>query len=143
MKAYRQKKIWLDENHRKYCIAKLYKEKIDMQNDYKERSPNDQNHYKCLGVHSPYEKLKVNKNGSMALSNETGTVNLCMQHCGAGVVSHEFLHAVLWAYKHKRRKKQYPIIIKDMAEEEDVLHNLTYAIQQFYKWYWKIEKYLK
>jgi hypothetical protein len=143
MRKYRSKKIWLDENHKWYCYVRLYREKIDMQNDYKKRSPNDTNHYKTLGVHNGYVLLKYAKNGGLKYINETGTVHLCIKHCGAGIVSHEFMHAVLWAYKHNRNKEQYPILIKNMVEEEKILHMLTYSVQQFYRWYWQIVKLMK
>lgn len=72
-----------------------------------------------------------------ALKGETGTVFLSVEDCGAGIISHEFMHAVLWAYKHTKNKKQYPIVIKNMKEEEVILHNHTFVVQQFYKWYWR------
>lgn len=86
-----------------------------------------------LGVHCPYEKYRGRK-----LSPETGTVFLAVEYCGAGIVSHELLHAVLWAHKHKRNKRQYPIVIENMRQEENILHNHTYAVEQFYRWYWKV-----
>ena len=130
----RWKKIFLNERHTKYCIVKLYNTKLLMQQAYKEFKSKDDNHYKVLGVHCPYEKFNGNK-----LSKETGTVFLNLDHCGAGIVCHELAHAVLWAHKHKRNKKQYPIVLKNMKDEEVVLHNLTGAIAQFYAWYWTIE----
>lgn len=88
-----------------------------------------------LGVSLHYEIYCGRK-----VKNDTGKVLLSLQDCGAGLVSHELLHAVLWAYKHKRSKKQYPIVIKNMNEEEKILQNHTYAVKQFYNWYWKVIK---
>jgi hypothetical protein len=106
-----------------------------MQDYYKkhcaDRGLKDKGHYNVSGVSLHYENRVNGK-----CQPETGTVLLCLDHCGAGVVSHEFLHAVLWAYKHRKNKKQYPIIIKNMREEEDILQNHTFAVTQFYNWYW-------
>lgn len=74
------------------------------------------------------------------LSGEVATVFLSCQNAGAGIVSHELLHAVLYAYKYKKNKKQYPIIIRSMNEEDKILRNHTFAIIQFYKWFWKVTK---
>jgi hypothetical protein len=143
MKMYRQKKIWTDKKKGKYCIVKLFKTKIDMQNAYKDRCPSDTQHYRCLGAHNAYEKVKVESDGEMTTMNETGTVFLNLEFCGAGIVSHELMHAVLWAHGHKKNKKQYPIVIKNMKQEEAILQNHTIAVIDFYKWYWKIEKQFK
>ena len=109
-----------------------------MQDHYYKLQPDDSNHYECQGVSLHYEKIDVEGNKT---SPETGTVLLHFGSCGAGTVSHELLHATLWAYKHRKGKKQYPIIIKDMDEEEVILRNHTEAVRQFYIWYWKVRGY--
>lgn len=114
-----------------------------MQEAYKKFRPQDRNHFKVSGCHCGYELLKVRRGKKTRLSKDTGTVFLSFGHCGAGVVTHELAHAILWAHRHKRGKQQYPIVIKNMKEEEEILYNLTYAIRQFYTWYWKIEKEFK
>lgn len=140
---YKRKRIYLNKKKTRYCTVKLYADKLQMQNDLKKNLSGKLDYYKCLGLHHAYTRLLIKKNGTVNLIPETGTVYLCLQHCGAGIVSHEFLHAVLWAWKHKRNKKQYPIVIKNMKQEEEVLHNHTDAVSHFYDWYWKVEKILR
>lgn len=139
MKVYRKKKVWLNIKHTKYCWVRLYRDKYEMQCFYKDycdrRGNDDKNHFKVFGVSLHYIRVK----GKVA-HPETGIVLLCVKHTGAGVVSHELLHAVLWAHKHHARKQQYPIVIKNIKDEEELLHNHSYAINQFYTWYWKIIK---
>lgn len=141
----RRKRIYLNEGHTKYCIVRLFQRKIDMQEAYKIRCPKDLDHYSVLGAHNAYNRVKINKDSSETFSNEIGTIFLNLDNCGAGIVAHEFGHAVLWAYKHPngKCKKQYPIIIKSMDDEEEILYHLTYAISQFYIWYWKVVKEFK
>jgi hypothetical protein len=139
----RWKKIWMNEGHTKYCIVKLYKTQKLMQEAYQNFKPQDKNQDKVSGVHCGYEKFTISKNGKENLSKETGTVFLNIKCCGAGVVSHEFAHAVLWAHKHKKNKNQYPIVIKNMDDEEEILYHLTHAVQQFYNWFWTIKKKFK
>lgn len=76
----------------------------------------------------------------MRQKNETGTILLSLEYCGAGIVTHEIMHGILWARKNGFKKQQYPIVIKTMEEEENILQDFTYAVQFFYNWYWKIDK---
>lgn len=140
---YRKKRIYLNEGHTKYCIVKVYKDKLKMQQAYFEFQPGDDRHFFVAGVHCAYDTLKQDKKGKWVCGPETGTVFMCYEQCGAGVVSHELLHAVLWAHKHKKNKKKYPIIIRNMDDEEEVLYHLTYAVKQFYNWLYEIEKWFK
>jgi hypothetical protein len=140
---HRKKRIYLNRKRTKYCTVKLYKDKKEMQAAMKSECGQRGSYKDIWGLHHAYDRILVPKKGRSKLLPETGTVYLCIRHCGAGVVSHELLHAVLWAWKHKRGKKQYPIVIKDMKEEEEVLHNHTDAVRDFYTWYWKIEKSLR
>jgi hypothetical protein len=152
----KQKKIYLNTDKTLYCIAKLFKKKKNMQEAYKKFSPNDKNHFKVLGAHRAYEKwlvskkpkIRVSKKGVVkafmstklkGIETETGTLFLSLEDCGASVISHEIMHAVLWANKFKKYKKQYPITIKSMEEEERILYNFSFAIRQFYNWYWEIK----
>jgi hypothetical protein len=133
------KRIYFDKTKsNKYFVAKLFKTKKQMQDAYKKASPKDDGHYKVLGVHQAYKKYSTN--GTKGISPETGTVFLSLENCGAGIVCHEIMHAVLWGRGHKKYKKQYPIIIKNMVEEEKMLHAFTRCIIQFYDWYWKVKK---
>lgn len=136
----KKKKIFLNTDKTKYCWVKLFKTKKEMQAAYKKFKPQDGNHDEVLGVHCGYEKWIVKKGKKTICHPETGIVFLSKENCGAGVVTHELMHAILWARGHKMHKRQHPIVIKSMEEEEAMLHNHTYAVMQFYDWYWKIEK---
>jgi len=149
MKNYKEKKVYLDlwstnkrrKTSKKYCLVRIYNSKKDVQNSFKEYlkqgGRKEKVNKNLVGVHNGYEKFKI---GSKKPLPETGTVRLCKQNLGAGVVTHELMHAVLWSRIHSTKNNQYPIIIKSMKEEEEILGNHTLAVQQFYKWYWKIEK---
>lgn len=137
----RTKRIYLNTKKTKYCIVRLFKRNNEMQLSYdKHKSNNGKG--KVLGAHCGYEKYTTSQ-PRWGVLPETGTVFLSLENCGAGVVTHELMHAVLWAWKHKRLKNQYPIVIKNMNQEEEVLHNQTYAVHQFYNWYWKIKSKVK
>ena len=135
----RWKKIFLNEGRTRYCIVKLYRKKIEMQKAYEKQSPKDDGHDKVAGAHCGYVLLKYSGKKEI-LSPETGTVFLNVGQSGAGIVCHELAHAVLWAHKHGKHKEQYPIVIKNMDDEEEILYHLTYAIRQFYTWFWKVKK---
>lgn len=121
-----------------------------MQEYYKKRSPKD-DVSNTLGVHLAYTWFKPKSKkvkGSKKRKDydyypKTGEVLLNLEYCGSGIVSHEFMHAVLWAWKHSEYKKQYPLVIKSMKQEEEILHNLTHAVRQFYTWYWKVKSKIK
>ena len=141
---YRWKKIWLNTKRTRYCICRLYNTKEGMQayyTKYELQSTNEYNrknaHDKVLGASLNYVKVWA-KTGKYC--PETSTVLLHVQRCGAGIVAHEFLHAVIHAWHHSLKSKQYPVIIKSMKQEEELLHNHSYALNQFYTWYWKVVK---
>jgi hypothetical protein len=138
-----KKIIYLNKEHTKFCRVILFKDKKEMQRTYKRLRPKDTYHFKTLGVHWPYTLLEIDKNKNTRLSKETGTVLLSYKNCGAGIVTHELMHAVLWSWRHHKNKEQYPITIKNMKEEEDILQCHTYAVKQFYNWFFKIENKLK
>jgi len=138
--THRRKKIWLNEKHTKYCWVKLYGIRENMRDDYKNDPRSNTSPKTGYGINGASLHWEHFNPVTKELKKDTGCVYLCKEYCGAGVVSHELLHAVLWAHKHRNYKKQYPIIIKSMREEETIAYNLTHAVQQFYQWYWKIEK---
>lgn len=132
----KKKKLWLTTDNRKYCWVKVFNTLEEMREAYHQFRSYEKNWNDVQGVHCGYEKLKIEKGKRPKTTSETGTVFLSKTHCGAGVVTHELLHAVLWAKQHKHRwKTQYPITIKSMKEEERLAHNHTYAVTQFYNWF--------
>lgn len=136
----RHKKFYFDKSKKRYVRIYLFKTVKEMQDFHKKLQPGiHSNRYKNLGVsiHRVYEKQKGK---SMVYVPKTGDVLLNLNYCGAGVVSHELMHATLWAWKHKPTKKQYPIVIRSMKEEEEILHDFTYLTRHFYDWYWKVHK---
>lgn len=139
----KRKRIYLNGKRTKYCVVRLFSKKKRMQKEYKKRCPNDKGHFKISGAHNAYDCFTIKVDGSEKPSKETGTVFLHINECGGGLIAHEFGHAVLWAFKHVPHKTQHPIVIDSMDEEEEILYNLTYAISQFYTWYWKVVKEMK
>ena len=109
----KKKKIWLTTDKKKYCWVKVYNTKKEMQEAYEAFRPGDKNHDKVEGAHCGYERHRLFR-GKWRVHEETAIVFLCKERCGAGVVTHELMHAVLWARQHKFRFKQYPVIIKSM-----------------------------
>lgn len=141
---HRSKEIYVNEQGTKYVKVFVYSTKLEMQAAYKKFSPQDGNHNKVKGAHCAYNKYIIPKGGKRKyLSHETGTIFLCYPSCGAGVISHEFLHAVLWAHQHTKTKKQYPVVIKDMKQEETICYSLTRCVKEFYNWLYRIEKIFK
>ena len=138
MRAYKSKKIWLNEKKTKFCTTRLYRDKKEMQKYYDLHS--DTHAIKGQQIAGASIHWVMIFNESRKVTGNTGMVLLCMERTGAGTVCHEFMHAVLWAHRHHKNKKQHPIIIRNMKEEEEILHNLSYAVIQFYNWYWNIEK---
>jgi hypothetical protein len=134
-----QKHIFLSDDDTKYCRVLLYKEKSAMQKAYKDFRSGDQGHESVEGVHCAYEVIEIDEENKESYRPETGTIFLNFESCGAGVVCHEFMHAVLWAWNHRPGKQQYPIIICNITEEEEILYNLSHALVQFYNWYWLVE----
>ena len=141
----RKKRIYLNPEKTKYCIVHLFKYRKEMQDFYfkEDRAKREDKHYNTLGVHlayTVYTPVKGKKN-KWKPGPITGSVLLNLQNCGAGIVTHELMHAVLWAYRHEEKEhdNQYPIIIHDMEEEEEILHRHTLAVMAFYRWYWKIK----
>lgn len=141
MKSYKSKKIWLNLEKTKWCKVRLYDKKSKMQEYYdadnKRRGIDTADILGC-SLHYVWVNGETNE-----VYGETGTVLLSFDNCGAGLVAHEFMHAVIWSHNHSDEKEQYPFIIQNIEEEEVIAHNLTYAIRQFYIWYWKIEKLFK
>lgn len=140
-----KKKIYFSDAKDKYCLVKLFRSRWRMQRAYQRRRPDDMKvgeFVQVLGAHCGYTRIMVNTDRSERIHPEVGTVYLCAEGCGAGVISHEFMHAAIWAWRHRSGKSQYPVMIMNIEEEEELLYMLTQAVSQFYCWYWKIEKYL-
>ncbi|HEV7514511.1 MAG TPA: hypothetical protein VGO27_22650 [Candidatus Acidoferrum sp.] len=120
-----------------------------MRDEYKKQSPKDEHHNLVQGVHlartliqlpkkyHKVEKLTQKIWDSGKLQPQTGIILLSKTHCGAGVATHEIMHAVLWGRARRKNKPQYPIKIGSMNEEEDILRDFTLAVMQFYRWYWR------
>lgn len=140
---YKTKKIWLNGKKTRYCWVRLYADKLEMQKAYHRYRPDDNDYDKIGGAHCAHVLLTISESGEEKISDETGRVYLCFDYCGASIIAHELGHAVLYANRENMIDEQHPIVIRDMEEEEEILYNLTYAIRQFYDWYWKIEKHFK
>lgn len=134
----RRKWIYLDDAHTKYCIVRLFATKRLMQSAYAKRTPYSEGHYKVSGSNVPYHCVRMKQDGSEETKGEIATVFLSVENCGAGVVAHELGHAALWGYKYHPGKVQFPIIFNSMEDEEEFLYSQTYAVMQFYRWYWKV-----
>jgi hypothetical protein len=99
-----------------------------MQDYYARIRPNDKYVYRTAGAH-------IALNGPHP---QSGIVLLNLEYCVASIVSHEFMHAVFWAWKHSANKRQHPITIRSMGDEERLLYSLTDAVKAFYGWYLKV-----
>jgi len=133
---YRRKKIWMNYKKTRYIWCYLWKDKEEMNEEYHRRKPSEKP--AVLGTHMGrvawyYEKKK------RRLYPQSGIIFLHIDNCGATVAAHEFMHGAIWAHRHSLKKKQYPFTIKSMNEEEELLHNFSYAIGQFYDWYWDVK----
>jgi hypothetical protein len=139
LKKYLENRIYLDEEKTKWCKVLVFKERYDMQKYYlrHDKKKFDKDHFHTEGVHMAGVLYRVEEDGSTFLHGETGVVLLHFDQCGAGIISHEFGHAVLWAYNFSIEKEQYPLVINSMEEEEIILHDLYRAVSSFYQWYWK------
>jgi hypothetical protein len=150
IQTHKKKRIYLNKEKTRYCVVRLYGKKTDMHIAYA-KSLNESGCQEAgevvdpfvQGAHVGYKRIRIHDDGSEELNGETGQVFLHFGHAGAGTVSHELLHAVLWAWKHQIDKEQYPIVINSMEEEEEILYAHTDAVNQFYTWYWKVEAWYK
>lgn len=138
----RSKRLYFDRKKKHYTVVKLFKTVKEMQVYYKKISPDDGNHFDTLGVCINRTLFKV-KGKKWIIQPKIGEVLLNLPHCGAGIATHELMHAAFFAYKMSAKKKQYPIVLKSMEEEEDLLYSFTYIVKQFYTWYWDIKKHIK
>jgi len=130
----KSKKIWLGREKKKYVVVKVADTREEMQAFYEKWTGSEQESVE--GVHLAFTRFEKHKDGR-CMSPQTGIVLLHRGRLGAGVVTHELMHAVLWAKQHKWKREDYPRVIRSMDEEERLLHQHTYAVQQFYDWYWK------
>lgn len=135
----KKKRIYLKYDMTKYCDVFLFDTRKELRAFYAKHCPKDGNHHKVRGVsvHRDYYQQK-GKSKKWVLMPKTGEVLLSLQDCGAGVVTHEFMHATIWAFRHNGKNDQYPFVIRNMREEEKLLHGFTFAVMQFYRWYYQI-----
>ena len=131
MLKYKSKRIWLDTRKTYYSTIRIYDCNESMQKFY-----NGYNRYKgmkvdpVLGASLHYEKLNVTNDTS---SPDIGIILLSRDNLTTDITHHEILHAVIWAWKFKPYKRQHPITIYSMKQEEELLHNFSFAIKQFNK----------
>ncbi len=143
MKKYYRKKIIVNKQGN-FIWAYIFKNIDEMRTEYKKMCPMETGHEVIGAVCINREYFKANKVKDMKKINKmkhTGYVLTCLDYVGAGVVSHEFMHAVFFAngISKVKFKKQYPIVINNMKEEETLLYAFTDAVKSYYKWYWKLK----
>lgn len=143
-RRYFRKKIVVNKEGN-FVWAYFFLNKKDMRNFYKQLSPDDREHNIVGGVAINREMFKCDSEKKITLglkSKQSGFILTCADYAGAGVVCHEIMHAVLFAdgISKVKIKKQYPIIIKSMNDEERLLYAFTNAIRQYYTWYYRIIK---
>lgn len=85
-------KVYLNKNKTRYAVVRVFNTLGDMRAAYHEFRPDDKLWRHVLGSCCPYEWYNIDKKFT---HKEIATVFLCVKHCGAGVVSHELLHACL------------------------------------------------
>lgn len=138
-KAAFKKEIIFSGSAGKRVTVLLFPTKDLMNRAYWDFRSEDRKYY-VLGCHVPRRWYKVGKSGWKS-QKKTGTVFLCYEYCGAGVVSHEFLHAAMYAFRHTKLKgQQYPFEIKTMDQEEKFLRMHTSVVTKFYVWFFSIQK---
>jgi hypothetical protein len=146
MRNYRWKKIYLNIQKTNWCIVRIYPTKKEMQQAYydycKSYNADQESAFTVSAVSIHFVRYLI-QGGADKLSGETGMIFFYKDSCGAGTVSHEFMHSVFHGNQVMQGKEHHPIIINNMAEEEEILYNHTLAVRQFYKWYWKIVKKIK
>jgi hypothetical protein len=138
-RKYRWKKIVVNNKTGKFCIFRLYGSRGDMIAGHNEFCPTSKVGADMLGAHAGIWRF-VLRGYRRALYKQTGVVFLCVEHCGAGVVGHEIMHAVMFARNHRMSFRQYPVVIKELAEEEEMLYDYTDATMEFYCWFYDVAK---
>lgn len=58
-------------------------------------------HSRALGITHRYTRTKYDKDGGKLLLGDIGTIRLTTGYLQTRIVSHELVHAVLWAYRLK------------------------------------------
>jgi hypothetical protein len=89
--------------------------------------------------HSPFYAYHVLPDGKSFESKKIAVIFYYWGAAGVGVMTHELIHAAFWAYKFNHDKEQYPLVINNIDEEEEIAYSHTLATRQLYTWYWKIE----
>lgn len=143
MKKYFRKKITVNkEGNFVWCY--LFKDLTDLHTFYKEIAPEDMGHDTVGGVCINREMFKAKTVKEMLFKNkskQSGIVLTSVKHVRSSVVCHELMHAVFFAHgvSKVKFKKQYPIVINSMQEEETYLYAFTNATNQYYNWYWHLK----
>ena len=127
-------KIFLNTKNTRYATIEVHETLAGMRKAIMAFRPDSKNIRRVVGQCCPHERINTRTGRT---HREIANVFLCSNNCGAGVAGHELLHAVLWAFQYKKYKNQYPIVINNMDEEEELLHNHSHAVMQFYQWYFK------
>jgi hypothetical protein len=91
-----------------------------------------------MGLCRQYDKYKASKNGRPVgkKSDETGSVSLLVNHCGAGIVSHEFTHAGVYWFNKKYGIKKF---CSSNYYDEIFAHIVSDLVNQFYNKWFKLE----
>lgn len=142
-KAYHfKKRIYVDKRKKKFVVVLLFHNVKDLRTFYRQIRPKDKHIDETLGAHCGYVKVGVTKKGKEKYYPETGTMLLTATHCGAGLIAHEFLHALFWAHGHAIHKKQYPLRLtfQNINEEEAFCYQLTSVVRAFYTWFYRLER---
>ena len=71
---------------------------------------------------------------------QVGIIGLCKQHIGAGVVSHEMVHAAMYATHPGKSVAGFRFT---RAYDEVLAWTVGDMTAQFYRWFWKNEKRIK
>lgn len=142
-KKYYRKKITVNKEGN-FVWAYIFKSLDDMCLFYKKIAPYDTGHDLVGGVCINREMFKAKSVKEMLFKNkskQSGIVLTSVKHVRSSVVCHELMHAIFFAHgvSKVKFKKQYPITIKSMDEEEVYLYAFTKATNQYYDWYWKLK----
>lgn len=142
MRKYLKTKIAVNDIH--YAEVRIYADIKDMHISISKEVFDIDDITSTHGLCNNVECFTIDSKGRQIPSNKTSIVFLYFAGAGAGVVTHELMHAVLYAHNRSLGKKQYPIVISSMKCEETILYNHTKVVRAFYKWYWKVEsKFIK
>lgn len=131
---YKSKRLWIDREHTKYSTVYLFDTLKGMRewdkNFQIENFQNDSRYFYGKNIrYTSYTKDKKEMNPDSSI------ILLCEPYAGRNTVAHEIMHAVLWAFNHRPTTKRYPIVIKNVDQEEVLLQQHSYMMKQFYSWF--------